>query len=125
MAYLGGCDLAAFCIKAVQIFDASEKLSAFLLQHFDAGFKRLLVCLLLFEGIFMSQMPVVFLPHGGGPMPLLGDANHRELIAFLKKLPEQLPKPKAILVVTAHWEAPVVSVSSAQHPGMLYDYYGF
>lgn len=71
------------------------------------------------------QMPVVFLPHGGGPMPLLGDANHRELIAFLKRLPEQLPKPQAILVVTAHWEEPVASISGAQRPGMLYDYYGF
>lgn len=71
------------------------------------------------------QMPVVFLPHGGGPMPLLGDANHRELIAFLKHLPEQLPKPQAILVVTAHWEEPVASISGAQRPGMLYDYYGF
>lgn len=71
------------------------------------------------------QMPVVFLPHGGGPMPLLGDGNHRELIAFLQRLPSLLPKPSAILVVTAHWEAPVASVSSAVAPGMLYDYYGF
>lgn len=70
-------------------------------------------------------MPVVFLPHGGGPMPLLGDANHRELIAHLKNLAAQLPKPEAILVITAHWEAPFVSISSAANPGMLYDYYGF
>lgn len=73
----------------------------------------------------MSRMPIVFLPHGGGPMPLLGDANHRELIAFLKDLPGQLPTPDAILVITAHWEEPVASISSAAAPGMLYDYYGF
>ena len=73
----------------------------------------------------MSLMPVIFLPHGGGPMPLLGDANHRELIGFLKNVSGKLPKPAAILVITAHWEASVASVSSAQDPGMLYDYYGF
>ena len=29
-----------------------------------------------------SRMPVLFVPHGGGPMPLLNDANHKELRAF-------------------------------------------
>lgn len=72
-----------------------------------------------------AAMPIVFIPHGGGPMPLLGDANHRELSAFLRELPKQLPRPRAILVISAHWEENVASVTSAAAPGMLYDYYGF
>ncbi|PNH09187.1 4,5-DOPA dioxygenase extradiol-like protein [Tetrabaena socialis] len=36
-----------------------------------------------------------------------------------------LPKPKVILAVTAHWEADKVMVSTAAKPPMLYDYYGF
>lgn len=70
-------------------------------------------------------MPVVFVPHGGGPMPLLGDANHRELTRFMQSLAADLPRPTAILVVTAHWEEEVVSITYSPAPGMMYDYYGF
>lgn len=72
-----------------------------------------------------SLMPVVFVPHGGGPMPLLGDANHRELTHFMQTLAADLPRPTAILVITAHWEEEVVSVTYSSAPGMMYDYYGF
>lgn len=34
-------------------------------------------------------------------------------------------KPKAILVVSGHWEAPGFAISSGARPGMVYDYYGF
>jgi aromatic ring-opening dioxygenase catalytic subunit (LigB family) len=34
-------------------------------------------------------------------------------------------RPEAVLVVSAHWEAPVPTVQTASHPSMLYDYYGF
>lgn len=72
-----------------------------------------------------SLMPVVFVPHGGGPMPLLGDANHHELTQFLQSLAANLPRPTAILVITAHWEETVVSITHSAAPGMMYDYYGF
>ena len=72
-----------------------------------------------------SLMPVVFLPHGGGPMPLLGEPNHRSLTTFLQNLGGQLPRPKAIVVITAHWESPEVAISSAPRPSMIYDYSGF
>ena len=36
-----------------------------------------------------------------------------------------LPRPKAILVVSAHWETRVASVSAATAPAMIYDYSGF
>lgn len=72
-----------------------------------------------------SLMPVVFVPHGGGPMPLLDDPGHRELTAFLKSLGQTLPEPRAILVISAHWEEDIASVSSSPAPTMIYDYNGF
>lgn len=58
-------------------------------------------------------------------MPLLGDANHRELIRFMQSLAADLPRPTAILVITAHWEEEVVSITYSPAPDMMYDYYGF
>lgn len=72
-----------------------------------------------------ALMPVLFVPHGGGPMPLLGEPNHRELTAFMQSVSKELPRPKAILVITAHWEEDVVTISNSPAPGMFYDYYGF
>ncbi len=44
----------------------------------------------------------------------------------LQDIPRQLPQPpKAVLVVSGHWEEPVFTVSTAPQPGMVYDYYGF
>ncbi|MET0357468.1 MAG: class III extradiol ring-cleavage dioxygenase [Cellvibrio sp.] len=70
-------------------------------------------------------MPVLFVPHGGGPMPLLGEENHRELTSFMQSVSANFSRPKAILVITAHWEENVATVSSGPAPGMFYDYYGF
>ena len=45
---------------------------------------------------------------------------------FLEKLPGSLPqRPHAILVVSGHWEEPVPTVSTAEHPPLIFDYYGF
>ncbi|PIW60418.1 class III extradiol ring-cleavage dioxygenase [Shewanella sp. CG12_big_fil_rev_8_21_14_0_65_47_15] len=72
-----------------------------------------------------SLMPVLFVPHGGGPLPLLNDTNHHELRAFLSSVAVNIPTPKAIVLITAHWEEAQVTLSSHPHPGMLFDYYGF
>jgi 4,5-DOPA dioxygenase extradiol len=69
--------------------------------------------------------PVLYLPHGGGPMPLLDDPAHAQLIGFLKGLAQQLPKPDAIVLVSAHWESAQPSVYVDKAPGLLFDYYGF
>ncbi len=46
--------------------------------------------------------------------------------AWLKGLLADLPEqPKAILVVSGHWEEPVFTVSSSPKPPILFDYYGF
>lgn len=70
-------------------------------------------------------MPVVYVPHGGGPLPLLGDADHKELTAFLKGIHEALPLPKAILMISAHWEHGIAAISASPQPDMIYDYGGF
>jgi aromatic ring-opening dioxygenase catalytic subunit (LigB family) len=78
-----------------------------------------------------ARMPVVYLPHGGGPWPFvdLGFGEPEELdalAAYLRSI-RTLPKtpPRAILAVSAHWEEPAPTVMTAEHPPMLYDYYGF
>jgi len=44
----------------------------------------------------MSNQPeVVFLSHGGGPLPLLGDPGHQNLVTYLQELPKQLQRPSA------------------------------
>lgn len=45
---------------------------------------------------------------------------------FLRSIPASLPAaPKAIVLVTAHWLTPQVTLSGGKQPGMLFDYYGF
>jgi aromatic ring-opening dioxygenase catalytic subunit (LigB family) len=79
-----------------------------------------------------ARMPVVFLPHGGGPWPFTHDpvvgnprmyAEMSKYMTRLNMVPPQ--RPKAVLVISAHWEAPVPTVMTAANPPMLYDYSGF
>jgi aromatic ring-opening dioxygenase catalytic subunit (LigB family) len=72
-----------------------------------------------------SSAPVLYLPHGGGPLPLLGDQQHEALTQFLKTIPGRLPEPEAILIVSAHWETEHAHITSAAHPLLIYDYSGF
>jgi len=67
----------------------------------------------------------VFLSHGGGPLPLLGDAGHEELIQCLKEITTRIQKPAGIVLISAHWEAPVFTITGQAQPDLLYDYYGF
>ncbi len=74
----------------------------------------------------MSRQPdVLFISHGGGPLPLLGDPGHEELVARLQGIAANLARPSAILVVSAHWEEPVPTITAGAHPSLIYDYYGF
>lgn len=68
---------------------------------------------------------ILYIPHGGGPMPLLDDPDHAALIRFLREIPGRLGTPEAIVVVSAHWEMPVPTLQAGEAPGMLYDYGGF
>jgi aromatic ring-opening dioxygenase catalytic subunit (LigB family) len=76
-------------------------------------------------------MPVAFLPHGGGPWPFVelgfGDeAGNKALADYLRSVRDLPPEPpRALLVVSAHWEEAVPTVMSSPNPPMFYDYYGF
>lgn len=78
-----------------------------------------------------DRMPVVFIPHGGGPWPFvdmgLGSKDEFDALAgYLRSVSEVPPRtPRALLIVSAHWEARVPTVMTAEQPPMLYDYYGF
>ncbi|KKO45366.1 extradiol ring-cleavage dioxygenase [Arsukibacterium ikkense] len=72
--------------------------------------------------------PVWYLPHGGGPLPLLNDPQHSPLIRFLSELSHSIEhnsKPAALLVISAHWETAEPTLSSAAQPSLFYDYSGF
>jgi aromatic ring-opening dioxygenase catalytic subunit (LigB family) len=68
---------------------------------------------------------IVYCSHGGGPLPILGDASHRAMNEFMVQLPSRLKKPDAILVISAHWEERAATLLGAAAPPMFYDYYGF
>src|SRR5512141_1176275 len=73
----------------------------------------------------MSSARVVYFSHGGGPLPILGDPSHKAMIEFMTALPQRLPRPESIVVVSAHWEEGPATLIGGAHPPMFYDYYGF
>lgn len=77
----------------------------------------------------MTRMPTMFIPHGGGPCFFMdwkpADTWDKER-KFLEELPGTLPeKPKALLVISGHWEEPEFTVQSNMTPPLLFDYGGF
>lgn len=79
-----------------------------------------------------ARQPAIFLSHGGGPcfwIPLpapFGSHAFDKLHTYLEGLIASLPeRPKAVLVVSGHWEEALPTVSTAARPPMLFDYYGF
>lgn len=72
-----------------------------------------------------NKTQLVYFSHGGGPLPILGDAGHKAMVDFMTHLPNRLNKPDFILVISAHWEESVATLQGAQYPAMFYDYYGF
>ena len=75
------------------------------------------------------RMPTWFVPHGGGPCFFMDwNPPHawNRMGDFLKGLAATLPqRPKAILMVSAHWLESSFDVTSGAAPELIYDYYGF
>lgn len=66
-------------------------------------------------------MPSLFLPHGAPDLPLSGHtAAH-----FLQNLCKDLPRPKAIVIISAHWETFGVHMTTAEKLETIYDFNGF
>jgi aromatic ring-opening dioxygenase catalytic subunit (LigB family) len=76
-----------------------------------------------------SRLPTYYLSHGGGPWPYMKrelGGRYDQLEASLTAIRSEVGEaPRAVLMVSAHWEAPDFTVSSGAWPGMIYDYYGF
>jgi aromatic ring-opening dioxygenase catalytic subunit (LigB family) len=78
-----------------------------------------------------TRLPTIFIPHGGGPCFFMDpppQAPHTwdAMADFLRHTLDDLPTPpRAILLISAHWETTVPTVNIAPHPGLLFDYYGF
>jgi aromatic ring-opening dioxygenase catalytic subunit (LigB family) len=77
-----------------------------------------------------TRMPTFFIPHGGGPWPFvdlgLPRVEVNSLASFLRWLPGSLgAAPKAILVISAHWEEAQPTLMTHPNPPMYFDYYGF
>lgn len=74
------------------------------------------------------QQPTFFIPHGGGPCFFMDDpaGTWTGMASFLRGLPDALPaSPKAILVISGHWETDGFAVTGASKPDLLFDYFGF
>ena len=69
----------------------------------------------------MTAMPSVFVSHGG-PNVVIEDTEARDYLSSLASL---LPRPKAIVVMSAHFETDGPVVVSDPKPGMIYDFGGF
>lgn len=69
----------------------------------------------------MTRYPSLFISHGAPDLPIRSGATQE----FLRSLAQQLPKPNAILVVSAHWQTAYPMVSAAPHPATIYDFSGF
>ena len=67
------------------------------------------------------MLPALFLSHGAPTLPL-DDVPARE---FLQGLGQELPRPRAILVASAHWETEVPKLGAAERPETIHDFRGF
>lgn len=76
-----------------------------------------------------QMMPTIFVPHGAGPCFFMdwepADTWSR-MAGWLRSIPEIIGnQPKALLVISGHWEAPQFTVNAQAAPPLLYDYSGF
>lgn len=74
------------------------------------------------------SLPTYFISHGGGPWPWIPDM--RKMLATLETsliemVKDHGEKPKAILMISGHWEEQEVAVMGSANPPMIYDYRGF
>ncbi|MHB8528926.1 MAG: DODA-type extradiol aromatic ring-opening family dioxygenase [Caulobacteraceae bacterium] len=80
-----------------------------------------------------ARLPSLFIPHGGGPCFFMdwtvmgGPADTwKATEAWLRGLADSLPaRPKAIVVISGHWEESRFTAGSGASPALIYDYTGF
>jgi len=67
------------------------------------------------------MMPALFVGHGS-PMYAL---EENEFYRRLHEVARQLPKPKSVLCISAHWETDGVFLTGSDRPATIHDFYGF
>lgn len=72
----------------------------------------------------MEKFPAIFLSHGSPMMALETEATD-PYVKTLRELGKKLPKPKALVFVSAHWYVRGKFVDVADMPQTIYDFYGF
>lgn len=79
-----------------------------------------------------ERLPTLFIPHGGGPcffmepMPGMPADTWDKMAAYLRAIPQTLgQRPKALLIISGHWESDQATVLNTDNYELLYDYYGF
>ena len=78
-----------------------------------------------------QRLPTLFIPHGGGPCFFMDpppQAPHMwdHMADYLRGLSAEVgQRPKALLIISGHWETDRPTLNVAARPGMLFDYYGF
>jgi 4,5-DOPA dioxygenase extradiol len=68
-----------------------------------------------------ERLPPIFLSHGSPTVLIDDDAAHRFFIQWA----EGRPRPREILMVSAHWETSIPTVSTVPHPETIHDFGGF
>jgi 4,5-DOPA dioxygenase extradiol len=68
-----------------------------------------------------GKMPTVFVSHGAPTLAIEDDPAH----TFLLTLGCHLPRPRAILCISAHWDTDTPALSGAVAPATIHDFYGF
>jgi len=76
-----------------------------------------------------TRLPTYFISHGGGPWPYL-EGDFRRMFDRLEKSIHDIraelgEAPRAVLMISGHWEENGFAISSGEQPGMVYDYFGF
>jgi len=75
-----------------------------------------------FDAMSTERMPVVFSAHGN-PMNAIRD---NAFTRFLRSWAADLPRPRAILAISAHWEeARGIQVTGSERPRTIHDFFGF
>lgn len=68
-----------------------------------------------------ARLPALFVGHGS-PMNALSDNSYTRALA---RMAAELPRPRAVAVVSAHWITPGTRITASANPGQLYDFFGF
>lgn len=71
--------------------------------------------------MMVKKQPVLFIAHGS-PMNAIIENSYTKI---LNKLGEELDKPKAIMIISAHWQTKGTFITEQDSPKEIYDFYGF